>query len=246
MNGECLLFEARWNFAPLGKAMMVCQEENNIRFGKVYHHLGITVPAGLPAKLGYGSNRVDAYVNPETLEPYYFYSYTRAGKTERVIEVDFNSQEKTFSWVAKKYKGGKLTESKGSKVKFSPPIYDSLGVFYKLRIGELEKGKKTRYSVAVTKIWDLTVEYKQIIRRKLPFLGLKDFLVLEPEIASDEGWFDKGKLAIWLTADGLRLPACFQGKIVFGNARLDLIYLKKLEPTVVLNQETITSLLASI
>ncbi|HOJ39095.1 MAG TPA: DUF3108 domain-containing protein [bacterium] len=244
-RGECLFFEARWNLATLGKAMMACQEERN-RYGKVYHLVGITVPTGLPAKLGYGFNRVDAYVNPETFEPYYFYTYTRAGKTERITEVEFETGEKLFTWTGRKYKEGKLTETKGGRVKYTQPVYDSIGVFYRMRMDNFKAGEEAKYPVALTKLWTLTVRYRERIKRKLPLLGLREFLVLEPEVASDEGLFTQGKMVLWLTADDNRLPAYLHGKIVLGSAKLELISTRKLEATAVLNQETISSLLASM
>ena len=245
LKGECLFFHAKWNFVSVGKAMMVCQEEQS-KFGRVYHLVGITVPGGLFARMGYGYNRVDAYVNPETFQPYYFYTYTRMGKTERTTEVEFNNKEKLFTWVGKKYKEGKLTETKSGKTAFSCSVYDSIGVFYKLRMDDFKSGKEMKYLVAITKIWTLTVRYRTKITKNLPALGVKNLLLLEPEASSDEGLFTKGKVFLWLTADENRLPVYFHGKIVLGSANLELISTKRLEESMVLNQQTLSSLLSSI
>jgi len=245
LKGECLFFHAKWNLVSIGKAMMACQEEQS-KYGRVYHLVGITVPAGLFARMGYGYNRVDAYVNPETFQPYYFYTYTRTGKTERTTEVEFNNKEKLFTWVGKKYKQGKLTETRSGKTAFSCPVYDSIGVFYKLRMDDFKSGKETKYLVAITKIWTLTVRYKTKITKNLPAFGVKNLLVLEPEASSDEGLFTKGKVFLWLTADENRLPVYFHGNIVLGSANLELISTRRLEEGMVLNQQTLSSLLSSI
>jgi len=102
-KGECLVYNAKWNFVDAGKGIILCKEEKN-GYGDVYHFAGITIPEGTFAKLGYGYNRVDSFVDKKTLKPYYFYSYVKNGRKERITEIFFDFHKNEYTWKIKKFK----------------------------------------------------------------------------------------------------------------------------------------------
>ncbi len=243
-NGECIIYEAKWNFAPLGRALIACQEENT-RYGQVYHMVAVTMPVGVMAKLGYGINRVDSYVNKETFEPYYFYSYTKTGKNERIIETEFDAAGKCFSWVLRKYERGAVYETRRGKVPYKDKIYDSLGVFYLIRGSNLDKEKSLQYPVGITKIWDLSVKVKGRRQEAVPPFPKQDLYLIEPIVKSDEGFFTEGKMSMWITANNQRLLISIFGKLALGTAKLTLLSSSRLKPGLALDQKNIAALLSS-
>jgi len=245
-KGECLVYEAKWNFITVGKGLIACQEENT-KYGNVYHFVGITFPEGIMADMGYGYNRVDSYIDKKTLKPYYFYSYIKNGKIERVTEVEFHSKNKEFSWKAKKYKKGKLYSVKKGKVSHNDIIHDSISVFYILRTLDFN-GEKNEFKlpVGITKLWALLIKVKEKRKGKVPFFGEKEVYVVEPQAKSDEGLFKKGKMVVWLTADERKIPVYFTGKMALGTGNLSLISTMKLDPDVSLDAKTVAWILNSV
>jgi len=244
-NGECLIYKAEWTNMDVGKGMIVCQEENT-KYGIVYHLIGITLPEGLPAKLGQGYNRIDSYVDKETFQPYYFYSYIKNGNITRIIEAEFNKGRKEFEWQTKKYRAGELYQSKNGKLSYKDCIYDSFSVFYILRTLNFEEKSEFTIPVGITKIWDLFIKVKGKRKENIPGLGIKEIYEIEPEAKSDEGFFTKGKMIIWVTSDEKKLPVYFLGKMALGTGKMTLISNIKLKPDVKLTRETIAKILSSI
>ena len=243
--GECLVYKAKWNFVNAGKGLILCKEEKN-GYGNVYHFAGITIPEGTFAKLGYGYNRVDSFVDKKTLKPYYFYSYVRNGRKERITEIFFNFDKDEYIWRIKKFKEGTIYSKKSGKVKFNGNLYDGMYVFYVLRTANYEKNRTINFPVAMVNIWDLIVKVKDKKKKIIPLLGSKEIYVIEPIAKSNEGIFRKGKMDVWITADKDRIPVYFEGKVPLGTAKLSLISKTKIDPESELNRELIYSILNSV
>ena len=245
LEGECLVYNAKWNFVNVGKGIILCKEEKN-GYGNVYHFAGITIPEGTFAKLGYGYNRVDSFVDKKTLKPYYFYSYVKNGKKERITEIFFDFYKDEYTWRIKKFKNGVIYSQKTGKVKFKRNIYDGMYVFYIMRSANYENEKNLVFPVAMVNIWDLIVKLKNKQKKIVPFLGNKEIYVIEPIAKSNEGIFRKGKMDVWLTADRDRIPVYFEGKVPLGTGKLSLISKFKINPESKLNRELIYSILNSV
>jgi len=244
-EGECLIYRAKWNFVNVGKGLILCKEEKN-GYGEVYHFAGITIPEGTFAKLGYGYNRIDSFVDKKTLKPYYFYSYVKNGNKERITEIFFNFCKNEYNWSIKKIKNGTVYSKKTGKEKFKGDLYDGMYVFYIVRTSDYEKNKRLNFPVAMVKIWNLVVRVKSKQKKIIPLLGSKDIYIIEPIAKNNEGIFRKGKMDVWLTADEDRIPVYFEGKVPLGTAKLSLISKFKIDPRSKLNRNLIYSILNSI
>jgi len=244
-EGECLVYKAKWNFVNVGKGIILCKEEKN-GYGEVYHFAGITIPEGTFAKLGYGYNRIDSFVDKKTLKPYYFYSYVKNGRKERITEIFFDFNKNEYNWNVKKIKNGTVYSKKTGKVKFKGDLYDGMYVFYIVRTSDYEKNKRINFPVAMVKIWSLEVKVKSKQKKIVPFLGSKEIYIIEPIAKSNEGIFKKGKMDMWLTADEYRIPVYFEGKVPFGTAKLSLISKFKIDPRTKLDRKLIYSILNSV
>ena len=244
-EGECLVYKAKWNFVNVGKAIILCKEEKN-GYGNVYHFAGITIPEGTFAKLGYGYNRVDSFVDKKTLKPYYFYSYVKNGKKERITEIFFNFYKDEYIWRIKKFKNGVIYSQKTGKVKFKRNIYDGMYVFYIMRTANYENKKDIIFPVAMVNIWDLIVKLKNKQKKIVPLLGNREIYIIQPIAKSNEGIFRKGKMNIWITADNERVPVYFEGKVPLGTAKLSLISKFKINPRTKLDRNLIYMILNSV
>ncbi|MCM8820957.1 MAG: DUF3108 domain-containing protein, partial [Candidatus Omnitrophica bacterium] len=78
----------------------------------------------------------------------------------------------------------------------------------------------------------------------IPGKGKGDVYVLKPQAKSSEGFFTKGAMDLWLTADNKRLPVYLEGRVTLGKARMSLISEKRIPQGTVLNAETITNILS--
>jgi hypothetical protein len=244
-NGECLVYDIKWNFMSAGKSMIVCKEEEN-SYGSVYHLIGLTLPDGLIEKMGYGYNRFDSFIDRETLKPYYFYSYTKTGNKERTVEVYFDWEAKNYRWVMKKFEGEKCYGQKEETVNFKGNIYDGVTVFYVIRTLNMEEKDNFKIPVAIKDVWDLIINVKGKEIKKLQHLGKKKVFVIHPEAKSDEGFFQKGKMDVWITADKLRLPVYFEGKVPFGTGTMSLLSVIKINPKENFGRESIGRVLQKI
>jgi len=242
-KGECLVYQAKWNFVKIGKGLIACQEEE-INSAKVYHLIGITVPEGVFANLGYGYYRVDSYIDKKTMRPYYFYSYVRNGKVERITEVKFEKGK--FVWEARKYKKGVLYSRKKGNVICKNPVYDSISAFYLMRSFDFEKEDEFTIKIGIKKIWDLIIKVVDKREENISDYGVKEVYIIEPKAKSNDGFFKKGKMKIWITADEDKIPVYFLGKAKVGSGSLSLISKITLNPGTPLNTQTIAWVLSSV
>jgi len=241
--GECLLYQAKWKSINLGKGLISCTEEKT-QYGNVYHMVAVTVPQGFLASMGIGYNRVDSYVHPVTLQPYYFYSYTRNSRSEQIVTIEFNTRKKEFNWATKKIVSGELKKSKKGTVAYKDKIYDSMTLFYLVRTMDLDKEKKFQIPVGITKLWNLSFVVSAVKKEEVPLYGQRDIYIIDPQARSDEGFFNAGTLTIRLLADAGRVPVSFSGRTPIGATRLLLHSVQRLPSGEPLDRKKIARLLS--
>lgn len=220
-NGECLVYDVKWNFIKLGKALIASKEASN-GYGDVYHLVAVTVPEGVLANMGVGYYRIDAYIDKKTLLPYYYYQYSKNRTKEDILEIYFDWKGLSYRWRLRKMEKGRLYGVKTETVKLEDAAYDGISSFYMVRTLDFEEKKSFSLPVALSEMWNLTVSKKGKRRENIPNFGPKDIYVIEPEAKSDEGFFTKGKMDIWITADSKRLPVYLEGQVPLGTARMAL------------------------
>lgn len=222
-NGECLIYNLKWNLISFGRAIIICFEEK-----ENYHLVGITLPSGLPANLGYGYNRVDAFIDKKTGKTRYFYLYTKSGRSEKITEIYFNWSGKYYTCLSKKFRDKRLYSTKRNTVKFDTDIYDCLSIFYFLRNENPENLNNIEMPVALPEKWYVKINFKGKEIKKLPSGLNKEVFIIEPIARSEKEKFKDGKLDVWITEDE-RIPVYFEGKVPQGKAVLVLNDKKKVE-----------------
>lgn len=222
-DGECLIYNLKWNSMSFGNAIIICFEEKDN-----FHIVGITIPKGLPAQMGYGYNRVDSFIDKKTGKTKYFYLYTKTGRKEKITEIFFNWNANQYTCIEKKYKNKKLYSTKRNVIKFEGDIFDSLSIFYFLRNTNPENIQNTEFSIALPEKWYLKINSKGKKIQKLPNGENKEIFIIEPVARSEKEKFKDGRLDIWITTDE-KNPVYFEGKVPIGKATLVLGQIQKFD-----------------
>jgi len=113
-----------------------------------------------------------------------------------------------------------------------------------VRTLDLERNCSYTIPVALKEIWDLTIQTAGKRTENIPCIGKQEVYVLKPQAQSDEGFFTKGAMDLWITADKKRLPVNLEGRVTLGKARMLLISEIKLEPDATLDAGTISEILS--
>ncbi|MCM8803859.1 MAG: DUF3108 domain-containing protein [Candidatus Omnitrophica bacterium] len=222
-DGECLIYNLKWNLMNFGNAIVICLEEK-----ESFHLTGISIPTGLPAQIGYGYNRIDSFIDKKTGKTKYFYLYTKTGGKEKITEIFFDWNAKQYTCIEKKYKNKKLYSTKRNIIKFKEDIFDSLSIFYFLRNTNLENIQNTEFPIALPEKWYLKINFKGRKIKRLPNLGEKEVFIVEPVARSKRERFKDGRMDIWITTDE-RNPVYFEGKVSVGKATLILSEVQKID-----------------
>ncbi|MCX8082798.1 MAG: DUF3108 domain-containing protein [bacterium] len=243
-DGECLIYEVSWNSIDIGKGLLVCKDVKN-SFGDVYHILGLTIPQRSIMGASLNLFRMDAYLDKKTLQPCYYYQYSKGDdEKEDILEIRFDWKNKKYFTKYRKYNKGKLYSIKEKTLNLPEGAYDTISVFYILRTLDLDKKSSFTIPIAMREIWDLNIQSIGKRTVNIPSKGKGDVYVLKPQAKSSEGFFTKGAMDLWLTADNKRIPVYLEGRVTLGKARMSLMIEKKLPPGAVLNAETITNIIS--
>ncbi len=241
-NGECLVYRTTWNSIQFGKGLLACRETVN-DYGKVYHIVGMSVPEGKMMGMGLGLYRMDAFIDRQTLQPYYYYQYSKNKNKEDILEIRFEWQNGAYRSKYRKFDKGKLYNTKETIVKLPDTAYDGISIFYIARTFNLDKNKSLTVPIAFKELWNLTIQIAGKKTETVPGMGKQEVYVLKPQAKGDQGFFTKGAMDLWITADKKRLPVYLEGKVAFGKARMSLISEIKLAAGTDFSAETITGIL---
>ncbi|MBN1445977.1 MAG: DUF3108 domain-containing protein [Candidatus Omnitrophica bacterium] len=241
-NGECLVYRTTWNSIQFGKGLLACRETVN-NYGNVYHIVGLSVPEERMMGMGMGLYRMDAFIDTRTLLPYYYYQYSKNKAKEDILEIRFEWHNGRYLSKYRKFNNGKLYSTKETIIKLPETAYDGISIFYVARTFNLEKNTSLTVPIAFRELWDLTIQMAGKKTDTVPGMGKREVYVLKPQAKGDEGFFTKGSMDLWITADRKRLPVYLEGKVAFGKARMSLISELKLPDGATFDAETITGIL---
>ncbi len=238
--GECLIYELKWDFVNLGKAILVCLEEKDR-----YRLIGITLPSGIPEKIGYGYNRIDSFIDKKTGKPFYFYQYSKSGNKKNITEIYFNWTAKQYTYISRDYKAEKLFSTKKDIIKFDEDIFDYLTLFYFLRDGDFNTFANKQIPIALKERWYVKIEFKGKFIKKLPNGENKMVFIIQPFTRKEKEDFKKGLFDVWITDDGERRPVYFEGKLPIGRVSMNLTNVIKIEQSQVLDVNKILEQIVS-
>ncbi len=242
-NGEFLIYQVNWNFVRLGTGIIVCKEEE--RAGRSFYHLmAMTLPEGILANRGIGYQRVDTYVDKETLEPYYFYHYKRNRNKEDILEVFYNWEDGLYRWKARKFENGRLYSTKEEVAELPPDSYDTLSALFIMRESVPGVAEALEVPLAMREMWTLTLKPPVRQTGNISGIGARDVYVFSPEAESEEDSLDEGSFRIWITADSSRIPIYMEGRVPLGRARVTLTSRTRIDPLTKLDNAEIGRILS--
>jgi len=240
--GECLVYRIKWNFASVGKVILVCKKEQ-INKQDVYHLVALTAPEGLWTKFGYGYNRFDSYIDSRTNLPFYYYGYSASSSKSQITKTTIDQNKKTLTYEIKKYKAEKQYGSKNGSIKFSDTLYDGLSVLYAMRGIACEQLPPTIIPVGITKI---TTIFLSFLEKNISdfYVGTRSYWLFQSE-AKEEAIFSKGKLFVSISADNEKLPLLFKGKVPLGTGTVEIISKKNLGDNFPTDSKYLTEIMVS-
>lgn len=209
--GERLTFTVRYGLIKAGTAVMAV--EGIRRFGQrpVYHIVSTAESNSVFDGIYRVRDRVLSLVDVDHLHSYFFEKHLREGKYRADHQARFDPER------------GVVTYHDGGTTTFTPPVYDVLAAFYRVRTMPLEPGRRFYLtSHENRKEYPLRVSVIGRERVETP-AGTFDCIVLEPTLRSGAFFKNEGRLSIWLTDDERRMPVLMRSKLPIGAISVELI-----------------------
>lgn len=228
--GENLIFKIRYGFIKAGTAKMQILGMEK-RDDKEMIHIRTTARN----LSGFGwiykvHDEVNAFVDVNTLKPYYFEKKLREGTYKADFRVRYGHADSTAHVEYIRYKKDmSIRKQKQYPVKIPTDVFDILSAFYFIRTRPLEVGKSIYLSsLENKKVYKLEVK---VHRRETIEVDAGKFrcLVVEPLLKGEGIFKQKGRLQIWLTDDAYKIPVQMTSKIVIGHITSELTDIKGLD-----------------
>ena len=222
--GEDLTFKIRYGFIKAGIAHMRIKGISD-RFNKPLLHIQTTAK-NIPA---FGwiytvDDVVNAFVDPQTLVPWYYEKKLREGTYKADLRVHYQHEDSTARVEFVRYKKDMtIRKQKRYPVKIPANVFDVLSAFYYIRTQPLQVGKSLLLnSHSQKKVYDLEVK---VHRKEILEVGAGTFhtLVVEPLLKGEGVFKQKGRLLIWLTDDELKIPVQMTSAVAIGHITSELM-----------------------
>ncbi len=169
-------------------------------------------------------DEIFSYWNKETLLPLEFTKELKEGKY-RQRRTHYYYHDLGFSMYYNfKFKKDKM---KDKRIDILPNTQDILTAFFKVRERDLKVGDNYTEEITVDgKSFTANIEVlrKEKITTKI---GKRECFVIEPTLASDAVFRQKGNIFIWITDDEDRIPVKVRSKITYGSFYAVITEVKK-------------------
>jgi len=220
--GEILTYQLKWEFIPVGTAVLQVLPTETID-GTPVNHFSVNVATNEVMDAVYKvRDRIDAYTNSSMTQSVLFKKKQREGKTKRDVTV-------TFDWK-------NLTAQYSNAGKARAPIsiqagtFDPVSLFYAFRLQELKENSVMEAPITDGK--SLIIGKARIYGKEWIEIGLGRYqaLLVEPDIKDAGGVFENSqnaKLRVWLTADIHRIPLKVACRAPVGHFIAELVSVKK-------------------
>ena len=223
--GERLVFKLRYGFIAAGQAEMKVLALKNNGFGH-YYHIQSTARSSRSFDWFYKvRDVVNSYMDAKRLYSIHFEKLLREGGYKADTFVDYVYQDSVARVKFLRYKDGmKIKKKEAYEVKISPTgVFDALSAFYYIRTLDLN-GVDTVFvpTHEKLKVYNLPVIISgpEIVKVKA---GKFRCWRLVPALLEEGIFKHEGKINIWLTDDGLKIPVKMTTKVIVGHITAELI-----------------------
>lgn len=227
-QGERLVYEVTWMGIRAGQATLEARGVVQVNGQRAYHLVTTATSGPVLSKIFRVDDRTESYVALNPMRALRFEKHLREGRYRHSSQTDFDHEKAIatfryldFSRVPRGISRLEEAERYGKYVSQEFPLtsgaLDELSVLYYVRGLPLHAGTTVLAGVfASKKNWDLEVK---VLRREAleTALGRRDTLVVEP-LLKFEGIFQrKGRMIVWLTDDGERIPVQMKSEVIIGS-----------------------------
>ncbi len=215
--GERLTFTVRYGLIKAGTAVMAIEGVKRFSGRPVYHLVSTAESNSVFDGIYRVRDRVVSLVDVEQLHSRFFEKHLREGRYRADQQARFDPEN------------GVVTYHDGTETKVTPPVYDVLAAFYRVRTMPLEPGQK-HYLTSHENRKEYPLRVSVIGRERVETpAGTFDCVVLEPTLRSGAFFKNEGKLSIWLTDDERRMPVLMRSKLPIGAISVELIEFQRPE-----------------
>ena len=212
--GERILMDVSCFGLPSGKFIMEIRPSLVEIQGRKSYQFHYIIKTNAVFSLFYRvDDKVDTFVDYETLLPYNYDMYVNESKQNHQINTYFfHKTKKAVMWEQKRKRNGSL-ERKKTLWDIREYSQNVFSVAYHLRTLDLQVGKELRARVA-HEGKNIVMRARVLRREKIKTkAGVFDTFVIQPEFDVDGKFKPTGTNLLWLTADQRRLIVRIQSKI---------------------------------
>jgi hypothetical protein len=212
-EGERLVYEIRWMLIPAGEAVLEVAPMDAID-GHPARHFLMTVRTNAFVDTFYTvRDRIEAWTDVEMTHSLHYRKLQREG-SHRMRDVRVN-----FDW--KKRLAVYTNHGKEqAPITLVPGTFDPLAALYFTRLADLALDTIVERPVTDGKI-NVPGRARVVGRESIQVpAGTFDTVVIEPDLSEVRGVFEKspgGRIRIWLSDDGRRIPVRVQSKVAVGH-----------------------------
>ncbi len=209
--GEKLSFSIGWEFVSAGTAELTVEDIQTVKDKPCYHITAVTNSNAFFSTLYKVRDRLETFVDIETLYPLRYIKHQHEGNYKRNFEVDFDHIGHTAV----------ITDTDSGKTEIKTPasVQDIISAFYFVRMQPLIIGQEFRlYTFDNGKIKESTVK---VIKKEKVSVAAGDFdcILVQTPIGP---FNNKSDLNIWLTDDEKKMPVLVKSKIIIGSIKIEL------------------------
>jgi hypothetical protein len=221
--GEKLTFKIRYGIIRAGTATMFVKKEREFNNRTVYHIQTTAKSAAAFSWIYKVRDKVVSYLDKEGLFSWKFEKYLREGGYKVDLTVNYDPFQSLANVSFIRYHSDMTIKKEDNyQVKTTPFILDILAAFYYVRTQELEVGKSiflhNHDKKKINKL-EVRVYKKEAIKVKA---GKFRCFVVEPLLAGEGIFKQKGRMKVWLTDDQYKIPVQMKSAVFVGSITTEL------------------------
>lgn len=210
--GERLVFDVNYGFITAGEATMAVAGYDSIA-GRLCYRIEFSVNS-LPSFswIYRVEDRYLTFIDAEAIVPWRFEQHIREGNYRRDFVAEFNQ----YRHIARTSEG---------EYKIPPYVHDIMSAFYYARTMDYSQSKPgdvyTLYNFYKDTSHELGVKF--LGRQELEVeAGTFQTIVVEPLVKEGGLFKSEGRIVIWLSDDGVKIPVRVNTKVIIGSIDTEL------------------------
>ncbi len=210
--GERLVFDVNYGFITAGEATMAVTGYDSIA-GRRCYRIEFSVNS-LPSFswIYRVEDRYLTFIDAEAIVPWRFEQHIREGNYRRDFVAEFNQYRH-------------IARTSGGEYKIPPYVHDIMSAFYYARTMDYSQSKPgdvyTLYNFYKDTSHELGVKF--LGRQELEVeAGTFQTIVVEPMVKEGGLFKSEGRIVIWLSDDGVKIPVRVNTKVIIGSIDTEL------------------------